>query len=199
MPHSVLKQQAMKTIPYIIITILVLALLFQNECTPEHKNKIPSQSTTDTIHDTIFQSINHYIPKPIYTDTGSTKWRWHQVDTNQILAEYFACHCYQDTLQNDSNALIVIMDTITQNRITYRQPQITLYPKTIRQTSVVEVSQPIKNKFYLGLAIGRNPNQFSLAPSIMLQSKKGVGYSLSYDIFTKDMYIGIYWQLSFKR
>jgi hypothetical protein len=188
----------MKSIPYIIITILLLALFLQDKYTPEPKTIFDIQTTTDTIHDTIFKTIHHYTPKPIYTDTGSTKWRWHPIDTNQILADYFARYFYMDTLQNDSNALVVILDTVSQNQIIYRKPQITLYPKTIRQTSVVEVSQPTSNKIYLGMAIGRNPNQFSLAPSIMFQSKKRV-YSLSYDILNKDLYLGIYWQLSFKR
>ena len=188
----------MKSIPYIIITILLLLLFFQHKYTPESKTIIDIQTTTDTVYDTIFKTIHHYTPKPIYTDTGSTKWRCHPVDTNQILADYFSRHFYIDTLQNDSNALIILLDTVSKNHIIYRQPQITLYPKTIRQTSIVEVSQPTSNKIYLGMAIGRNPNQFSLAPSIMLQSKRSV-YSLSYDILNKDLYVGFHWQLSFNR
>ncbi|MBU2554396.1 MAG: hypothetical protein KKF98_08045 [Bacteroidetes bacterium] len=188
----------MKSIPYIIITILLLLLFLQHKFTPEPKSIIDIHTTTDTIHDTIFSTIHHYSPKPIYTDTGSTKWRWHPIDTNQIITTYFVKYFYQDTLQNDSNALIVILDTVSQNHITCRQPLITLYPKTIKQTSIVEVSQATSNKIYLGMAIGRNPNQFSLAPSIMLQSKRSV-YSLSYDILNKDLYVGFHWQLSFNR
>lgn len=188
----------MKSIPYIIITILLLALFLQHKYTPEPKSIIDIQTTTDTIHDTIYKTIHHYTPKPIYTDTGSTKWRWHPVDTNQIFADYFARYFYMDTLQNDSNALIILLDTVSQNRIMYRQPQITLYPKTIRQTSIVEVSQPKPNKVFLGIAIGRNPKQFSLAPLIMYQSKR-MAYSLSYDVLNKDLYVGLYWQLSLKR
>ena len=188
----------MKSIPYIIITILLLALFLQHKFTPEPKSIIDIHTTTDTIHDTIYKTIHHYTPKPIYTDTGSTKWRWYPIDTNQILADYFARYFYIDTLQNDSSALIILLDTVSKNHIIYRQPQITLYPKTIRQTSTVAVSQPISNKIYMGLFIGRNPKQFGLAPSIMLQSKKRV-YSLSYDVLNKDLYVGIHWQLSFKR
>lgn len=188
----------MKSIPYIIITILLLALFLQHKYAPESKTKIDIQTTTDTVYDTIFNTIHHFIPKLIYADTGITKWRWHPIDTNQIFADYFARHFYVDTLLNDSNALIVILDTVSQNHIIYRKPQITLYPKTIKQTSLVEVSQPTSNKVYLGMTIGRNPNQFSLAPSIMLQSKRSV-YSLSYDILNKDLYVGFHWQLSFKR
>jgi len=184
--------------PYFIIAILLIALFLQYKYTPVQKTIIDIQTTSDTIHDTIFKTIHHYTPKPFYTDTGSTKWRWHPVDTNQILADYFARYYYMDTLQNDSNALIVLFDTVSQNHIIYRQPQITLYLKTIKQTSIVEVSQPSSNKIYLGVAIGRNPNQFGLVPSIIYQSKKRM-YSLSYDIINKDLYVGIHWQLSFKR
>jgi len=104
-----------------------------------------------------------------------------------------------DTLQNDSNALIILYDTVSQNQITYRQPHITLYSQLIRQTTIVEVSQSSKNKLFFGMALGRNPNQFSLAPSVLLQSKKGRVYSLSYDILNKDLYVGIHWQLWFNR
>ncbi|MBU2552926.1 MAG: hypothetical protein KKF98_00605 [Bacteroidetes bacterium] len=189
----------MKSIPYIIITILLLALFLQHKYTPEPKTIIDIQTTTDTIHDTISNTIHHYTPKPIYTDTGSTKWRWNPVDTNEILADYFARHFYMDTLQNDSNALIILYDTVSQNQITYRQPHITLYSQLIRQTTIVEVSQSSKNKLFFGMALGRNPNQFSLAPSVLLQSKKGRVYSLSYDILNKDLYVGIHWQLWFNR
>jgi hypothetical protein len=188
----------MKSIPYIIITILLLALFLQHKYTQEPESIIDIRTTTDTIHDTIFSTIHHYTPKPTYTDTGSTKWRCYPVDTNQILASYFARYYYVDTLQNDSNALIVLFDTVSQNHIIYRHPQITLYPKTIRQTSIVEVSQSTSNKIYMGLSIGRNPKQFGLGPSIMYQSKS-MAYSLSYDILNKDLYVGIHWQLSFKR
>ncbi|MFA5417828.1 MAG: hypothetical protein WC341_05160 [Bacteroidales bacterium] len=173
----------MKTTPWIIIIVLLVALFLQRECTSKVVCPECPQTTTDTIHDTITKPTVQYIPKPVYTDTGSTKWRFYQVDT----------------LQNDSNALIVLTDTVSQNRIMYRCPQITLYPQIIRQTTRVEVPKPSKNKFYLGMAIGRNPNQFSLAPSMLLQSKKGSGYSISYDLFTHDIYLGIYWHISFKR
>ncbi|MFA5419631.1 MAG: hypothetical protein WC341_14365 [Bacteroidales bacterium] len=189
----------MKTTPWIIIIVLLGALFLQRECTHEVVCPECPQTTSDTIHDTITKPTVQYIPKPVYTDTGSTKWRFHQVDTLQILSEYFSRHLYQDTLQNDSNALIVLTDTVSQNRILYRYPQITLYPQIIRQSTRVEVPLPSKNKFYLGMAIGRNPNQFSLAPSMLLQSKKGSGYSISYDLVTHDIYLGIYWHISFKR
>jgi hypothetical protein len=188
----------MKTTPWLIIILLLALLFLQHKYTPEPKAIMDIQTTTDTIHDTIFKTIHYYTPKPIYTDTGSTKWRWYPIDTNQILGDYFARYFYIDTLQNDSNALIVLFDTVSQNHITYRHPKITLYPKTIRQTSLLDISQPSSNKVYLGMAIGRNPNQFSLAPSIMFQSKNRV-YSLSYDILNKDLYVGFHWQLSFKR
>lgn len=189
----------MKTTHWIIIIVLLGALFLQRECTPKVKCPECPQTTTDTIHDTITKPTVHYIPKPIYTDTGSIKWCFYPVDTLLILSDYFSRHLYQDTLQNDSNALIVLTDTVSQNRIMYRYPQITLYPQTIRQTTWVEVPKPSKNKFYLGMAIGRNPNQFSLAPSMLFQSKKGSGYSISYDLFTHDIYLGIYWHISFKR
>ena len=189
----------MKTTPWIIIIVLLVALFLQRECTPVVVCPECPQTTSDTIRDTITKPTVHYIPKPIYTDTGRTKWRFHQVDTMQILSDYFSRHLYQDTLQNDSNALIVLTDTVSQNRIVYRYPQITLYPQTIRQSTWVEVPKPLKNTLYLGMSIGRNPTKFGLAPSAMFKSKKDHVYSFSYDLISHDMYVGIYWKISFRK
>ncbi len=189
----------MKSTPWLIILVLLFALFLQRECTPTPKCPECPVVAIDTIHDTIFNKTTAYIPKPVYIDTGSTKWRWHNVDTLAILSDYFSRNLYQDTLQNDSNGLIILVDTICQNRITYRHPQITLYPQTIRQTTILEVPTPLKNTLYLGMAIGRNPTKFGLAPSAMFHNKKAHVYSLSYDLISHDIYVGIYWKISFKK
>ncbi len=149
----------------------------------------------DTVVDTIVLPSIVYVPKPVYRDTGSTQWRRFPVDTFQILSNYFARFAYCDTIQFDSNAIIIINDTISQNRITFRKPQITLFPKSIHETSFIEVSSPIRRSLSLGFIIGRNPNQFSFAPSLIYQSRVRSSFIFSYDVLSGDVYIGIYWKL----
>ena len=185
----------MKSAPWIIILILLGVIFLQRECTPSLDYPDSPEVIYDTVFDTIVYSTTVYIPQPVYRDTGSTHWRLLPVDTLQILSDYFARFAYQDTLQNDSNAIIVVTDTISQNRITYRHPQITLFPHLIRETTVVKLPSPIRRKLFVGLNIGRNPHQFSLAPTLMYLSRKQTAYSFSYDVLSGDVFIGMYWKL----
>ncbi|MAE08514.1 MAG: hypothetical protein CL661_07110, partial [Bacteroidetes bacterium] len=149
----------------------------------------------DTIFDTIALPGIVYIPEPVYRDTGSTKWRRFPVDTFQILSDYFARIAYCDTIQFDSNAIIIITDTISQNLITYRKPQIILFPQIIRETNYIKVNPDVRRNIFLGFTIGRNPKRFSMAPSIIYQSKKRNTYSLSYDVLSGDINVGMYWKI----
>ncbi len=185
----------MKSAPWIIILVLLGVIFLQRECTPSHECLVCPEIVSDTIHDTIRVPLTHYVPNITYRDTGSTKWRSRSIDTALILSDYFTKYYYQDTLQNDSNAMIVITDTISQNRIIYRHPQITLFPPIIRVTTVVKIPSPLRSKLFIGLVLGRNPNIFSLAPSLVYQSKKQASYSFSYDLLSGDMFIGVYWKL----
>jgi len=187
----------MKSIPWIIIIFLLTILLLQRECTPNQLPSTSAQYLYDTIFDTLTIQTNAYVPIPVYRDTGTTKWRYHEIDTQKILQNYFSHQLYRDTIVNDSNALIVINDTVSQNQIISRLPQITLYPQTIYRTQNVEVLQ--KASLHLGFSVGRNPSQFSLASSVMFQSKKGNIYFASYDFISHDIYVGMSWKITFKR
>ncbi|MBC8147306.1 MAG: hypothetical protein H8E98_04920 [Bacteroidetes bacterium] len=185
----------MKTAPWIIIVILLVLLFLQRECASTHICPVHPEVTCDTIHDTISYPVTVYIPKITCIDTGTTKWLYYPVDTAQILTEYFAKHYYQDTLVNDTNALIVVKDTITQNKIMYRNPVITIFPHFIKQTTYIVQPQPLVRKVFLGIGIGRSINQFALSPSLMYISKKDNAYSLSYDVLNKDIYLTMFWKL----
>jgi hypothetical protein len=68
----------------------------------------------DMVPDTLFFPA----PYPVFRDTGTTRWRSLPVDTGAILAEYFSRNVYRRILKNDTSALVVITDTVTQNRLT---------------------------------------------------------------------------------
>ena len=182
----------MKSAPWIIIVILLGVIFLQRECTPSIERP---EITYDTVFDTIVYSNSVYIPQPVYRDTGSTQWLRFPVDTLQILSDYFARIGYRDTLQNDSNAIIIVTDTISQNRIISRHPQITLFPHLIRETTVIKLPSPNRRKLFIGINLGRNPLQFSLSPTFVYLSKKQTAYSFSYDVLSGDMFLGMYWKL----
>lgn len=190
----------MKKAPWVIIGTLLIIIFLQRIWLPTRKPLDGNKAETiyDTILDTVPYPVTRYVPKPVFKDTGSTKWKWHQVDTTAILQDYYSRHYYVDTLANDSMALIIIRDTISRNLIISRQKQLTFYPRTIKETSILKVPEVQKRKVFVGLAIGRNPEQFGLSPSILYASRKDNAYSISYDVLNHDIYLSMYWKIRFK-
>jgi len=188
----------MKKAPWLIIGTLLIVIFLQRIWLPSQKVPKGSQTETiyDTIHDTVPYPVTRYVPKPVYKDTGSIKWKWHKVDTTAILKDYYSRHYYIDTLANDSIALIIIQDTVSRNRIISRQKRLTFYPRTIKETTIRKI--PNRRKLFVGLSIGRNPKQFALSPSILYTSRKDNAYAFSYDVLNHDIYLSMYWKLKFK-
>ncbi|MFK5856097.1 MAG: hypothetical protein QM503_08210 [Bacteroidota bacterium] len=191
----------MKSASYIIIIVLVAILLLQRECntsTESYDCNHLVEVVTDTIYDTVEILSVQYVPSISYIDTGSVVWKYHKIDTALILSNYFSKYYYQDTILNDTVGLIILRDTITQNRISYRNPSISIYPRLIKQTTLLkQVTQP-KLKLFLGLGLGGNMSHFSLSPSLMLITKKQTSYSLSYDLLNNDVNFTMYWKLKFR-
>ena len=188
----------MKSAPWIIILVLLIVIFFQRECNQKADCPEYPEIVSDTIHDTVEVSVTNYIPNITYRDTGSVVWMYRSIDTALILSDYFTKYYYQDTLLNDTSALFIISDTITQNKIVYRNPQLTIYPHSIRQTTYIKQVSPPTIKLLAGLGIGRSKEHFALSPSLMLITKKQTAYSLSYDLFIKDIYFTMYWKLRFR-
>ena len=189
----------MKSIAWLIVFILLIVIFLQRECTSDHQCPVCPDFTYDTIHDTIVYQTTVYTPQLVYRDTGSILWRSLPIDTSQIISDYFARNLYIDTIQNDTNAFIVLTDTISRNRVIYRYPQITLFPHHITETKLINVMPKLKGKVLLGVQLGRNPEQFSFSPSLMYQTKKETAISFSYDILNKDFFFSFYWPLRFKK
>jgi hypothetical protein len=188
----------MKQTPWIIIVALLVIIFLQRECNHETPHANQTVTLYDTIHDTLPYPVTHYVPKLIYKDTGHVRWQTQPVDTPAILSAYFERHFYKDTLINDTNALIVVSDTISRNRIIYRSPLLRIYPHIIRQTTIITQKAPDRRKLFLGIGAGRNLNRFGFSVNILYLSKKEHGYSFSYDVLNKSFYVGMYWKIKFR-
>jgi len=188
----------MKQVPWIIIAALLVIILLQRECNHETPAGNHTETLYDTIHDTLPYPVVHYLPKLTYRDTGSVKWKSLPVDTSAILADYFARHFYKDTLLNDTNALIIVSDTISQNKIIYRLPDLRIYPHIIRQTTYIKQKVPYRRKLFFGIGAGRSFNRFGLSANMLYITKKGHAYSFSYDVLNKSFYLGMYWKIKFR-
>ena len=190
----------MKKAPWIIIATLLIVIFLQRVWPPKQKplNGSAVQTTYDTIHDTVPYPVTRYVPKVVYKDTGSTKWRTLKIDTLKILSEYYARHYYVDTLVNDSLVQIIVCDTISQNKIIFRKPIVKTYPVFIKETTTIQSPVILKTKLYVGIGIGRNPNQFGLTANLLYLTKKDHAYNLSYDLLNHDIYFSLYWKIRLK-
>ncbi len=187
----------MKQVPWLIIVALLVIVFLQRECSHETPYRTETKTLFDTIHDTVPYPVIRYLPKLIYKDTGSVKWRSQPVDTPAILSAFFARNFYKDTLLNDTNALIVVSDTISRNQIIYRSPLLRIYPHIIRQTKYIKQKTSGRRKLFLGIGAGRNLNRFGLSANMLYITKKEHGYSFSYDVLNKSFYVGMYWKIKF--
>ena len=175
-----------------------MIIFLQRECSHETPHANQTVTLYDTIHDTLPYPVTHYLPKLIYKDTGSVRWQTQPIDTPAILSAYFERHFYKDTLLNDTNALIIVSDTISRNRIIYRSPLLRIYPHIIRQTTYIKQKASLRRKLFVGIGAGQSFNRFGLSANILYATKKDHVYSFSYDVLNKSFYVSMYWKIKFK-
>jgi len=111
----------MKKANIILFVLLVAwAVVFMFWWKP--KPEVIFSTRIDTIPgDSIPYAVEVQKPVPVFIDTGSTRWRDRPIDTAAILADYFARVFYRDTLKDDSSALVIVEDTVTENRLQGRR------------------------------------------------------------------------------
>ncbi len=193
----------MKTLPWIIIIVLIVVVFLQRECTPvpDCPPCLPCtlQHCDSTKGDTVFYQDTTYVPVPHFIDTGSTKYVYIPVDSADIIADYLSKKEYGDTLANDTNLFIAVYDVMQYNRIISRHPVIKFYPTIVTKTNTVTLNAEPVRKLFAGMGVGRNPHEFSLTANLMYMSKRDNAYSFSYDVFNKDMYLTMYWKIKLKK
>lgn len=194
-----------KYLLWFIIVILCILLLIMQQC---HKTPVPEIITTIT-HDTIpGDSVPYTVllkkPYPVYRDTGSTKWKFEKVDTSQILKDYFATNYYQDTLKNDTSALIVLNDVVTENQLMQRKLTFQNRRATVINTTITNIGETPRNKIYVGVGLGNSIANFSdntlmLTANVLWTTKRRWAYELQYDVFNKTVAATAFYKLSFRK
>jgi len=106
---------------------------------------------TDTVFgDSVPYPVYYPAPIPVWRDTGSTRWKYHPVDTNAILTDYFSRNAYVRVLKDDSSAYAAIYDTVSQNSLTsFRFEFQNRKPTTVTTTAITQPS-PGKAFIYIG-------------------------------------------------
>lgn len=183
----------------IIIAVLIIVVLLLRWCNPKTQPEPIVITKTEVKWDTITKVINNYVPKwkdriTIHTDTV---WRENNqnIDTAEILKDYFASYYYSDVISNDS-VTITINDTITENKIKVRNIKYDiLYPTiTITNETVINVRE-----FYAGIGVGGTTTNFTyIGAEGLFKSKKrtaiglGVGINRNFNLALMGKF---YWKL----
>lgn len=199
----------------IVIMCLVGVILFMRMCSGENINnnggkkvKINGKKYTVVKHvtDTIYKPVRQIVykdGKTIYVDVPIYVQPPKDIDTNEILKDYFAKYHYLDTLNlKDNLGYITISDTITKNKIQDRLFDAKINQKIIRD-SIFLVEDP-KIKLFVGGVLGFDKtNIINFAgPTLVLKDKQdklyslGVGYSNSKSLSIQG---GIYWKIKLKK
>ena len=185
---------------WLVPILFILFIIFiARECT----NPLPPQEPTiEIVKDTVWDTIagdDIRVPYPVYQDTGSTKWKYKDIDTAAILTDYFSTVFYRDTILNDSSAIFIVKDSIHMNRIKVRETSYKLYNKAINTTTTITEPAKLRNKVFVGLGAGGSPTSFGLSLNLMLITKKDNAYSISYDGLNKDIWFTMYWKIKLKK
>lgn len=174
----------------IIIAVLIIIIILQQQCSSPFQpfklnpfNKRIEQPVVGTVitkietkWDTVKIDSLVYIPKwktKIETihDTIPAN-----IDTLDILKDYYTKYFYTDTLNLDSLGNIIINDTISRNSIVFRQitPNLLLPTTTITRDSLIS-----KHEFYVGIGLAGNRTQFNyIGGELLFRSKRKKVYGL---------------------
>lgn len=194
-------QQYKNYIFYIILILLMLYIVYMQSCKK-------SSSGTDTItkqtfyyYDTVVHEYPVLYPVEKITVLPSDTVKIPYTDTNyckQLALDYLSTRYYADTLKDDSlevyTSAAVSNNKILKQQIKYKF----LYP-----TSVTNIIQENRIKFYLGGTIGTDLQNLYLGADATLIDKKDFLYKANIGISPingKPIYtVGFGYKLSFRR
>jgi hypothetical protein len=167
----------------VIIFGLVIVIFLLNMCSTDVSDngktvKIAGKTYTIIKHevDTIVVPVKQIVyrdGKDIYQETIVYKTVPSNVDTNDIIKNYYSQLIYKDTLNlKDSLGFVTIVDTIFNNSILGRKWESHVNKFIVKETTIVK--ELPKNQFFIGGFGGYNSqlNSIYLGPSIMLKNKK---------------------------
>lgn len=173
----------------IIIPLLIGIIIYQS-CSKENT---PPKTVTNTKitwvplikYDTTFLPQYHTIIK---TDTVIIP---QDVDTLDILKDYFSKVIYIDTLLFDSLGYVLITDTVYKNRILTRKIHKNINLPTVHETTTITLNP---REFYMGVGIGTN--QVSGELLLRNKNKQAYGLGIGIDNNLNPFITGkIYWKL----
>lgn len=164
------------------IALIALAVFVWIKWSPVSCSSPETITQTDTIYsrpDTVF-IVKNPPPKVLtkIVKRVDTIVKYRDVDTAQILEDYFTKKYYTDVSTDDSTYWIQVNDTITENRIAYRDIEY----KDLTPTKII--NQTIKNntgELYLGFDLMYGKDFQSAMPILSYKTKTDRIYGIGID------------------
>jgi hypothetical protein len=189
----------MKWASLILNVLLLIIIILLRECSPP----CPScNNTTDTIVNTIIkidtiQGENIIIkpsPDTIIQNDSIPYYVNVYIDTNKTIRDYFAIKKYNILMRDDSVAQLILHASITKNAI----DSVSLDQKIYTKTKIIK--EPLRNKFYLGIAPGISLKDTTVMISgvAVLNTKKDHLYFIKAEPLRQQYEIGLMWKIKFK-
>lgn len=187
------------TLTLCIITLIITGCLVIQKCDGDNYEVINSDTVkTITIVIDTSRVDTSYTPKIEYRDT--TIYRtlintiMQDVDTAAILREHFAKYVYIDSIL-DSSYVMIITDTVTQNKIISRSIQFEMYSfnKTVETTINTEILKKESKSISIGPILTLSENT-GLAGVVYLTKKRHTILG-GYDFLNKGVVIGYKYKL----
>ena len=197
---------------HFIILALIAALIFLKGDNRTLIKQVIKEVPGETIHDTISQEVPMYIEgEDIYHDTTIYVPTLVQVDTSEILKEFYAKMINMDTIKlNNNQGFIYLFDSISQNKIVSRNWSSSIKPKIVREPA--PLPPPIRNQIFLGVDGSWSQKDWvnSLGMGLILKTKKDHLYHVGLGVanrttdgisgeFTPYLNGGVYWKIKLKK
>lgn len=180
----------------VLIMVLALVLLYQSQCSKKDPVEPEVIVTIETKWDTVSVTQTEYVPKwktKIVTEHDTIP---QNIDTMDILRDYYARYFYTDTLNLDTLGYLVLNDTITKNSILNRSFTSKIQIPTTTITKEIYLN---RREFYWGLGVqGRTDQLNYVGGEFMYRTKNkqvyGLGLGINQD-FQPVIGGRIYWKI----
>lgn len=135
-----------------------------------------------------------------------TLWKTMDVDTMAIIKNYFAKIIYKDTLKlDDSLGTVVVIDTISENRIIGRVWEANVKERIVKDLTIVK--EMPKRQLFIGADATFNKANLlnSVGGGLIYKDKKDALYKLNLGLSnTGDQLLpyvggGVYWKISLRK
>lgn len=193
---------------FVILLLLGVILFLKSDNQPvirEVIKEIPGEVIRDTV------SVTEYVMgEDIYHDTTIYVPTLVQVDTSEILKEFYAKTFKLDTIKlNNNQGFVYLVDSISKNNITSRQWSATIKPKIVREPA--PEPPKVRNQVYLGFngALSHHDWVNSLGTSVLFKTKDDKIFQVGVGVanrtvdgisggFTPFINGGVYWKIKVK-